>query len=171
MDIAGEHHVHGPDATCRGDYSLADPGRIERNRRRVFKNTGTRFLCESGETKSVVVRVDVKGLTIINRAEISWAAQLIAHALDRPEFDVSADPAYTFDFRALSGGIVCFRHMQPPIDQLDARHPGIQNCAPDVVPSLFREPPKLLGMIETNASDDAINVFRKSRKHKAQIAA
>ena len=57
--------------------------------------------------------------------------------------------------------------MQPAVDQVDARHSRVEDRAPHVIEPLLRQGPELLGVIETDALDDAVDIFGKSRQHEA----
>ena len=107
----------------------------------------------------------------MHRVEIMRAMQLLAYAICRPEFDVSADPTHPFDFSVEIAGIVGLRYMQPAIDQIDAGHLRVENGAPDILEPLLRQCPELFGVIESDTLNDVIDIFGKSRKHKAHIAA
>src|SRR4029453_19319926 len=170
MDVAGEHDVRGTYAAGGSDDALADSGRVERNRRRVLKYSRPRLLGQHREAEGIVVRVYVEGLTVVNGTKISRTAQLLAYSFGRPKFDVRTNPAHALNFGTLLGGIVGFRHMQPPIDEVNAGHPGAEDRAPDILETLFGQAPKLFGVIETDAFDDVAHIFRKSRKHKTQAA-
>src|SRR5262245_2647949 len=171
MGVAGEHDVRGADTAGGSDDALADSGRVERNRRRILKYSRPRLLGQRREAERIVVWVYMEGLTVVNGAEISRTAQLFAQPFCRPKFDVRTDPAHAFNFGTLLCGIVGFRHMQPPIDEVNAGHPRVQYRAPDILESLFRQTPKLLGVIETDPFDNVTDIFRKSRKNKTQTAA
>src|SRR5262245_34192625 len=170
MGVAGEHDVRGADTAGGSDDALADSGRVERNRRRVLKYSRPRLLGQRREAERIVVWVYMEGLTVVNGAEISRTAQLLAYSFCRPKFDIRTDPAHAFNFGTLLGGIVGFRHMQPAIDQVNAGHPRVQYRAPDILEPLFGQAPKLFGVIETDAFDDVAHIFRKSRKYKTQAA-
>src|SRR5262245_36552996 len=103
--------------------------------------------------------------------KLECSQQLLAHPFFPPKLYVRTNPAHALNFGTLLGGIVGFRHMQPPIDQVNAGHPRVQYRAPDILESLFGQAPKLFGVIETDAFDDVTDVFGKSRKHKPQTAA
>ena len=100
MDIAGKHHMCGTYAACGRDDTLANTGRIERNRGRLFENTRTRFLGERGEPERVIVWIYVKGLPVVHCAEIARAVKLVAHAFLWPKLDIRTDPAHAFNFGA-----------------------------------------------------------------------
>src|SRR5262249_39895873 len=123
------------------------------------------------ESKRIVEWIYVEGLPVMHGAEISRTVQLIADAVHGPKLNVRADPAHTLDFAAKFMGVVGLRYMQPAIDELDAGHLSVQDCAADISKSLFGERPELLGMVEPDALDDAIDVLGKTWKHEAQIAA
>src|SRR5262245_5793406 len=171
MDVAGQHDVGGTYAAGGSDDALADAGRIERNRRRVLKYSRPRLLGQRREAEGIVVWVYVEGLTVVNGTKISRTAQLLAHPFCRPKLDVRTNPAHALNFGTLLGGIVGFRHMQPPVDEFDAGHPRVQYRARDIIESSFRQAPKLLGVIETDALDDVSDIFGKSREHETQTAA
>jgi hypothetical protein len=61
--------------------------------------------------------------------------------------------------------------MQPPVDQIDARHSRVENCTPHVVEALLGQRPQLFGMIKTDAFDDAVDIFGISRKHETHVPA
>ncbi len=82
------------------DDTLAHTGRIKRHRRRLLENARAGFFGECRKPQRIVVRIDVKGLPVMNRAEISRAAQLLPDSFRRPEFDIGADPAHAFGFSA-----------------------------------------------------------------------
>src|SRR5262245_7543050 len=170
MDVAGEHDVRGTYAAGGSDDALADSGRVERNRRRVLIYSHPRVLGQSREAEGIVVWVYVEGLTVVNGAKISRTAQLLAYPFCRPKFDVRTNPAHALNFGTLLGGIVGCRHMQPPIDEINAGHPRVEDRAPDILETLFGQVPKLFGVIETDAFDNVAHIFRKSRKHKTQAA-
>ncbi len=111
MDIAGEHHVRGPHPARGRNDALAHTGRIERDRGQILKNSGARFLGERGKAQCIVVRIDVKRLPIVHGAKISRTAQLIAHAFNRPIFNIGTDPAHALNLVVQLGRIVCLRHM------------------------------------------------------------
>ena len=171
MDVAAEHDMRGAYTAGGSDDALADPGRVERNRRRVLKYSRSRLLSQCRKTEGIVVWVDVEGFTVVNGTEISRTVQLLAYPFDWPKFDVRTDPAHAFNFASLLGKIVGFRYMQPPIDEVSAGHSRVQDRAPDILESLFRQAPKLFGVIETDAFDNVTDIFGESRKHKTQTAA
>src|SRR5262249_25610257 len=111
------------------------------------------------ESERIVVWIYVKCLPVMHGAEISRTVKLIADAVHRPKLNVRANPAHALDFAAKFMGVVGLRYMQPAIDELDSGHLSVQDCAPDVIESPFRERPELLGMVEPNALDDAIDVL------------
>src|SRR5262245_16682858 len=61
--------------------------------------------------------------------------------------------------------------MEPAVDEVDARHARIKNCAPDVFETLLGKGPELLCMIEAGALDDVVDVLKIARQHKSQVTA
>ena len=94
MNIAGEHNLRSAYTAVRSDDTLAHARRIERDRRRLLKNACAGFFGECRKSERIVVRVDVKSLPVMDRAEISRAGQLLPNSFRGPELDVGADPAH-----------------------------------------------------------------------------
>src|SRR5258708_10255818 len=136
MDVAGEHNLSRTYAAGRSNDALTHARWIERNRRRLLKNTGACLLRQRRKTERIVVWIDVKRLEIVRRVEIVRAMQLFAYASRRPEFDVSTDPAHALDLTVQVAGVVGLRHVWPAIDQIDSGHLRIQNRTADVLEPL-----------------------------------
>ena len=82
------------------DNTLAYASRIKRHGRRRLEYARAGFFGECRKPERIVVRINVKGLPVMNRVEISRAAQLLPDPFRRPEFDVGTDPAHAFGFGA-----------------------------------------------------------------------
>src|SRR5262245_48625684 len=61
--------------------------------------------------------------------------------------------------------------MQPAVDEVDAGHARVKNCAPDILETLLGKGPELLRMVEARALDDVVDVLKIARQYKSQIAA
>jgi hypothetical protein len=115
--------------------------------------------------------MNVEGVGEMHGAEVTRVRQDLAHALDRPGFDLGADPAQPLDVTAQRVAIVGLGDMQPAGRGIDARHAGLGDGAPHIVDALRRQRPELLGMIEPDALDNVVGGRAKARQHKACVAA
>ena len=61
--------------------------------------------------------------------------------------------------------------MQPAVNEIDAGHAGVKNCAPDIVETLLGQSPQLFCMIEAGALDNVVDVLKIAGQHKSQVPA
>ena len=91
MDIAGEHDMVGAQPALRRDHPLAHAGGVDRQRRRLLEDARARRLGRRRKAERIVERMDVERLRREHRVEIVVALEHVAHALDRPAFDLTAE--------------------------------------------------------------------------------
>ena len=150
--------------------ALANAGGIDRDRRRFLEDARAGSLRIGRQTERVIERMNVDGAGKMQRAEIALVRQHLAHALRRPGLDIGADPAQPLDLAADLVAIVGLRDMQPAGNRIDSGHAGLMNRTPHIVEALFRQRPELLGVIEPDALDHAVDILLKARQHEAGIA-
>ena len=171
LHIAGQHHVTGADAALRRDDTLAHAGRVDRQRRRVLENARARLFGQLRQAERVIERMNVEGSGEMHGVEIALVGKLRPHLGRRPHFGVGAEPAQALDPGARRLRAVGLVDMQPAIGPGDAGQFVVVDSVADVVQSLLRQRPELLGMIEADALDHGIDAFRITRQHETGIAA
>ena len=173
MDIAGEHHVIRTQPSAgRGD-ALANAGGVDRQRRRLLEDARARRLRRGRKTERVVQRMDVERLRRVHRVEIVVALEHVAHALDRPAFDLAAELlADQTDGGEVVVGVIRFRDLEPALlDRIDAGHIGVADRGAHVVEAGLRERPQRLGVVEPDPLDHRLHVASEARQHEAGVAA
>ena len=170
MDVGGEHDMGRAHARVRRVDALAHAAGVDRERRRFLEDAHAGLFRLVGEAERVIERMDVKGVWIMQRAEIARIGQLLAHARGRPRFHLGADPAQPFGVPAHGVVIIGLGDVQPPRHRIDARHAGLFDRAAHVVDAVFRQRIKMLGVVEADALDHGVDVFMEPGQHEAGIA-
>ncbi len=163
----------GAQPPVRRDDPLAHAGGVDRQRRRVLEDARARRLRGGRKAERVVERMDVERLRREHRVEIVVALEHVAHALDRPAFDLSAEVlADQADGGEVVVGIVRLRDLEPAVlDRIDARHSGFADGGADIFEPGFGERPQHLGVIEPDPLDHGVHAAGEARQHEAGVAA
>ena len=121
----------GAQPPARRDDALAHAGGVDRERRRLLEDARAGRFRGSGKTERIVQRMDVKRLRRVDGVEIVVALEHVAHALDRPAFDLPAEVlADQADGGEVVVGVVRLRDLEPALlDRIDARHTGFADRA------------------------------------------
>ena len=150
MDVAGEHDMVGAQPPARRDDALAHAGGVDRERRRLLEDARAGRFRGSGKPERIVQRMDVKRLRRVDGVEVVVALEHVAHALDRPAFDL---PAEVLSDQADGGevvvGVVRLRDLEPALlHRIDARHAGFADRAAHIFEAGLGERPQHLGVVE-----------------------
>ncbi len=97
LHISAQHDVIGAQPRAGRDDAFAHARRIDRQSRRVFKNTRAVTLRGSGKLERIVQRMDRERARIIDGVKVALAAQCAAHAIGLPALDLAAQFAEQLD--------------------------------------------------------------------------
>ena len=173
MDVAGEHDMVGAQPAGRRDDPLAHAGGVDRHRRCLLEDARTRRFRGGRKSERVIERMDMECLRREHRMEIVVALEHLAHALDRPAFDLPAEVlADQVNGGEVVVGVVRLRDLEPAgLDRIDARHAGLADRRADIVEARFGERPQRPGVVEPDPFDHGFHVAGEAREHEAGIAA
>jgi hypothetical protein len=115
--------------------------------------------------------MDVEGPGKMDGILVERAFEDIANLLRRPGFRLDAEfsaqqPSLGVQLRIVTE----FRDGQPAIHRLDTRHAGLSDGGAHVVEAPLGQSPELLGMVQPDAVDNAIQALEEAGQHETQIA-